>query len=81
LGTDQKESRAVSEKKRLHKRRKQYTFEEDTALVAQTIINIVETSTIDPHPVIVALLESSAQRIRTLYTLPAMPDSEKPPHA
>jgi len=57
----------MGEKKSLRKPRKEYTFEEDTAIVARTIINIVDTSTIDSHPLIVALLEGYAQRVRTLY--------------
>lgn len=49
--------------------RPQYTFEEDTAIVAQTVINIVNTTTTgtNPHPFIVALLEGYAQRVRTVH--------------
>lgn len=65
----------MSEQKRPRKPRKQYTFEENTAIVARTIINIVDTSTIDPHPLIVALLENYAHRVRTMY--PDMPDVDK----
>ena len=67
----------VSENKRQRKQRHKYTFEEDTSIVAQTVINMVLT-TDNPHPFIVALLEGYAQRVRTLYTLPEMPDREKP---
>jgi hypothetical protein len=52
--------------------RPQYTFEEDTGVVAQTVINIVNTTTTgtNPHPFIVALLEGYAKRVKTQYTLP-----------
>lgn len=59
----------MSEHKKLRKRRQQYTFEEDTSIVAQSVMNIVLT-TENPHPFIVALLEGYAQRVRTMYALP-----------
>jgi hypothetical protein len=68
----------VNEQKKQRKQRKQYTFEEDTSIVAQAVINIVDTSIIDPHPLIIALLEGYAQRVRTLYPLPETPDGKKP---
>lgn len=58
----------MSEQKKQREQKKQYTFEEDTAIVAQTIINIVDTSIVDPHAFIIALLEGYAERIRTMYT-------------
>lgn len=63
----------MSEHKKPRKRRQQYTFEEDTSIVAQTVINIVLT-TDHPHPFIVALLEGYAQRVRTMCALPEPPD-------
>jgi hypothetical protein len=64
----------MSEKKRPRTQEKlQYTFEEDTAIVAQTVMNIART-TENPHPFLVALLEGYAQRIRTMYALPETPD-------
>ncbi len=70
----------MNEQEKPHKRRKHYTLEEDTAIVARTVINIVDTSTIDPHPLIVALLEGYAGRIRTLYTEPTRPGRGTPHH-
>jgi hypothetical protein len=69
----------VSEHKRPHNQRQQYTFEEDTSIVAQTVINVVLT-TDNPHPFIVALLEGYAQRVRTMYAQPEMPDIKKSHH-
>jgi hypothetical protein len=34
----------------------------------------VDTSIVDPHPFIIALLEGYTQRVKTLYTLPEIPN-------
>lgn len=39
-----------------------YSFEEETSIVARSIINVVQSSRIDPHPLVVALLEGYARQ-------------------
>jgi hypothetical protein len=43
------------------KKREQYTLEEDTSIVARTIINVVLSTRqdVDPHAFVVALLEEA----------------------
>jgi len=48
------------------RRKYPYPFEEETSIVARSIINVVQSSRIDPHPLVVALLEGYARRIREL---------------
>jgi hypothetical protein len=48
------------------RRQHPYSFEEETSIVARSIINVVQSSRIDPHPLVVALLEGYARRIREL---------------
>ncbi len=50
------------------RRKSPYSFEEETSIVAQSIINVVQSSRIDAHPLVVALLEGYARRIRELPT-------------
>ena len=45
-----------------------YSFEEETSIVARSILNVVQSSRIDPHPLVVALLEGYVRRIRELPT-------------
>lgn len=69
------------------RRKKQYTFAEDTHIVAQTMVNVVISTRegVDPVPFIEALLEGYAERVRTIYTSmapaaptlpPAIPDPD-----
>ncbi len=73
------------------RRKKQYTFAEDTQIVAQTVVNIVISTRedVDPMPFVEALLEGYAERVRTIHasaapavpTLPPAipdPDPERP---
>lgn len=39
------------------RRKYPYSFEEETSIVARSIINVVQSSRIDAHPLVVALLE------------------------
>lgn len=59
------------------RRKKQYTFAEDTQIVAQTVVNIVISTRedVDPVPFVVALLEGYAERVRTIHAsaVPAVP--------
>ena len=62
------------------RRKKQYTFAEDTHIVAQTVVNIVLSTRedVDPVPLVVALLEGYAERVRTVHasmdpTVPTLP--------
>ncbi|MHB8596695.1 MAG: hypothetical protein ACYDER_07785 [Ktedonobacteraceae bacterium] len=50
------------------RRQPPYSFEEETSIVARSVINVVQSSRIDPHPLVVALLEGYARRIRELPT-------------
>lgn len=59
------------------RRKKQSTFAEDTHIVAQTVVNIVISTgeDVDPVPLVVALLEGYAERVRTIHAsaAPALP--------
>jgi hypothetical protein len=48
------------------RRKYPYSFGEETSIVARSIINVVQSSRIDLHPLVVALLEGYARRIREL---------------
>lgn len=59
------------------RRKKQYTFEEDTHIVAQTAFYLVLSTRedVDPVPFIEAILQGYAERVRTVHasTAPVVP--------
>lgn len=62
------------------KRKKQYTFEEDTMITAQAAVNIVLSTRkdVDPVPFVAALLEGYARRVQTVYNSAATPQQPSP---
>lgn len=65
----------------MRRRKKQYTFAEDTHNVAQTMVNVVISTRedVDPVPFIEAFLEGYAERVRTIYTSEALAMPTLPP--
>ena len=62
------ELRQVHKTQSTARRNPPYSFEEETSIVARSMLNVVQSSRIDPHPLVVALLEGYARRIRELPT-------------
>lgn len=63
------------------RRKKQYSFAEDTQIVAQTIVNVVISTRedVDPVPFVEALLEGYAERVRTIHASAAPVQPALPP--
>jgi len=65
------------------KRKKEYSFEEDTRITAQAAVNIVLSTRegVNPVPFVAALLEGYARRAQTVYNssaTPQQPSSSRP---
>ncbi len=62
------------------KRKKEYTFEEDTMITAQAAVNVVLSTRedVDPVPFVAALLEGYARRAQTVYMDDSSATSQQP---